>query len=62
MLTAQQLSENADTGKIYRLELTKEEINYLDQLLLIAGRVDSHDIRQVTIAFATKLQLLLKQE
>lgn len=50
-----------DTKK-YQLELSKEEIDILDQLLLIAGRVDSHQIRMAACKFATKLTDLINQE
>ena len=43
----------------YTLILTKQEIDTLDQLLLIAGRTDSHEIRAVTCSFAAKLKSLL---
>lgn len=43
----------------YILELTREEIDTLDQLLLIAGRVDSHIIRSAACAFGDRLTKLV---
>ena len=50
-----------DTHK-YQLELSKEEIDILDQLLLIAGRVDSHEIRMAACKLAAKLNDVINKK